>query len=102
MLSFESDYTEGAHESIISRLAATNLEQTPGYGLDKYCDSAKERIRQAFGLPHADVFFLVGGTQTNSTVIASMLRNYEGLLPCVRYIPPLHFRGPLYALSLRQ
>ena len=80
MLSFESDYTEGAHESIISRLAATNLEQTPGYGLDKYCDSAKERIRQAFGLPHADVFFLVGGTQTNSTVIASMLRNYEGVI----------------------
>ena len=80
MLSFESDYTEGAHEEIIRRLAETNLEQTPGYGLDKYCGSAKERIREAFGLPGAEVFFLVGGTQTNSTVISSMLRNYEGVV----------------------
>ena len=80
MLSFESDYTEGAHESIIRRLAQTNLEQTPGYGLDPYSESAKEKIRQTFGVPDADVFFLVGGTQTNSTVIASMLRDYEGVI----------------------
>ena len=80
MLSFESDYTEGAHGSILRRLMETNLEQTPGYGLDKYSDSAKEKIRQTFGIPQADVFFLVGGTQTNSTVIASMLRDYEGVV----------------------
>ena len=80
MLSFESDYTEGAHESIISRLMETNLEQTPGYGLDKYSDSAKKKVKDAFGDPDADVFFLVGGTQTNSTVISSMLRGYEGVV----------------------
>lgn len=80
MLSFESDYTEGACPEILRRLAETNLEQTPGYGLDPYCESAKERIRGAFGAPDADVFFLVGGTQTNSTVIASMLRDYEGVV----------------------
>ena len=80
MLSFECDYTEGAHESILRRLGETNLEQTPGYGLDRYCESAKARIRAAFGAPDADVFFLVGGTQTNSTVIASMLRPYEGVV----------------------
>ena len=80
MLSFESDYTEGAHESIIRRFNETNLEQTQGYGLDKYSDSAKERIKEAFGIPDADVFFLVVGTQTNSTVIASMLRDYEGVV----------------------
>ena len=80
MLSFESDYTEGAHGNILRRLMETNLEQTPGYGLDKYCESAKEKIRDAFGIPEADVFFFVGGTQTNSTVIASMLRDYEGVV----------------------
>lgn len=81
MLSFESDYTEGAHQAIISRLAETNLEQTPGYGLDKYSESAKKKIKEAFALPEgADVFFLVGGTQTNSTVIASLLRDYEGVI----------------------
>ncbi|MBR4756377.1 MAG: low specificity L-threonine aldolase [Bacteroidales bacterium] len=80
MLSFESDYTEGAHPAILRRLSETNFEQTPGYGLDKYSDSAKEKIRKAFGLPDAEVFLLVGGTQTNSTVIASMLRDYEGVV----------------------
>ena len=80
MLSFESDYTEGAHENIIRRLAETNLEQTPGYGQDKYCESAKLKIKEAFGVPDADVFFLVGGTQTNSTVISSILKGYEGVV----------------------
>lgn len=80
MISFESDYTEGAHPEILRRLVETNLEQTPGYGLDKYSDSAKEKIRQAFGAPDAQVFLLVSGTQTNSTVIASMLRDYEGVV----------------------
>ena len=80
MLSFESDYTEGAHPGILQRLVETNLEQTPGYGMDSYCASAKDRIRETFGIPDADVFFLVGGTQTNSTVIASMLRDYEGVI----------------------
>ena len=80
MISFESDYTEGAHENIIRRLAETNLEQTPGYGLDHYCDSAKAKIKEAFGVPEADVYFLVGGTQTNSTVIASLLRDYQGVI----------------------
>ena len=80
MLSFESDYTEGAHEAILNRLMETNLEQTPGYGLDKYSECAKDRIREAFGIPEAKVFFLVGGTQTNSTVIASMLHDYQGVV----------------------
>ncbi len=80
MLSFESDYTEGAHESIVRRLLQTNLEQTPGYGNDHYCESAKARIKEAFGVPDADVYFLVGGTQTNSTVIASLLKSYEGVI----------------------
>ena len=80
MISFTCDYSEGAHPKILERLAATNLEQLPGYGVDHYCESAKAKIRAACGTPEADVFFLVGGTQTNSTVIAAMLRDYEGVV----------------------
>lgn len=83
MVSFECDYTEGAHEQIIRRLVETNMEQTPGYGNDPYTASAKEKIRAAIGKPDAEVFFLVGGTQTNSTVIASMLNDYEGVVSVV-------------------
>ena len=80
MLSFESDYTEGAHEQILKRLMETNMEQLSGYGSDCYCESAKEKIKQACECEHAEIYFLVGGTQTNATVIASLLQSYEGVV----------------------
>ena len=80
MLSFTCDYAEGAHPLILKALADSNLEQLPGYGEDVYCRRAKDKIRKACGCPQASVYFLVGGTQTNATVIASMLRNYEGVV----------------------
>ena len=36
MVSFESDYTKGAHPKILKRLAESNLEPMPGYGMDSY------------------------------------------------------------------
>ncbi len=80
MIRFESDYTQGAVPQIIERLAQTNLEQTPGYGTDKYCLSAAEKIRKEIGDENADVHFLVGGTQTNYTFICSALRPHQGVI----------------------
>ncbi len=80
MISFTCDYNVGACPEILHRLAETNLDQEPGYGEDRFCESAKARIREAVGCPDADVFFLVGGTQTNSTVISAMLKGYEGVI----------------------
>ena len=80
MLSFESDYIAGAHPDILRRLAETNLESLPGYGTDKYCVSAKEKIRAAVGCPEADVEFLTGGTQTNALVISAMLPAWCGVI----------------------
>lgn len=80
MIFLNCDYLEGCHPAILRRLSETNLEQTVGYGLDPYCQQAAESIRQRFGCPKAGVHFLVGGTQTNATVIASALRPYEGVL----------------------
>ena len=51
-----------------------------GYGADKYCESAKVKIRKACESENADVYFLVGGTQTNALVINSMLQSYEGVI----------------------
>ncbi len=80
MIRFESDYTQGAVPEIIERLAATNMEMTPGYGEDEYCMSAREKIRKEINLPDADVHFLVGGTQTNLTFIASAIKPYQCVL----------------------
>lgn len=80
MISFESDYNNGCHEAILKRLIETNNERATGYGLDDYCTAAKEKIRLICDKPEADVFFLVGGTQTNATVIDAMLHSYQGVL----------------------
>lgn len=80
MIRFECDYLEGAHPLIMQRLMETNLEQTPGYGTDAHCENARALIRAACKAPDADVHLLVGGTQTNTTVIASVLRSYQGVL----------------------
>ena len=55
----------------LSAFAQTNMEQTPGYGKDEYTARAKELVLEACGLDKVtgDVVFLVGGTQTNTTVI---------------------------------
>ncbi len=80
MILFQCDYNEGAHPKVMERLAETNLEQTVGYGEDAYCRRAAEKIREACGDDSLAVHFLVGGTQTNLTVIDAALRPYQGVL----------------------
>lgn len=80
MVSFECDYIAGAHPEILKRLAETNMESLPGYGMDHYTASAKEKIKAACGCPDAEVEFLVGGTQTNAVIISTMLRDWEGVI----------------------
>lgn len=80
MIRFECDYAEGAHPKILERLCQTNEEQTPGYGLDPHCDAARALLRHWCGDETLDVHFLVGGTQANTTVIASILRPHQGVI----------------------
>jgi threonine aldolase len=77
---FSCDYLEGAHPKIMQRMAEINTVQEPGYGTDSVSESAREKIRSAVGIPDAEVYFLVGGTQTNAVVIDGILRRYEGVL----------------------
>ena len=79
-IQFQCDYNEGAHPSILKALTDTNMTQTPGYGEDAYCEEAREIIKDLCGRPDADVHLLVGGTQTNATVISSILKPYQGVL----------------------
>ena len=78
MIYFNCDYTEGAHPRILEKLMETNFEQTIGYGMDEHCKKAAGFIKAACKSENADVHFLVGGTQTNVTVIDAALRPYQG------------------------
>ena len=80
MIYFNSDYLEGAHPHIMELMQQTNMVQTTGYGEDEYCERARELIKEACQTPDALVQFLVGGTQTNMTVISAALRPHQGVL----------------------
>jgi threonine aldolase len=80
VIRFSNDYSEGAHPAVLDKLLATNLEQTPGYGVDDYCLTAAGLIKVRCRRPDADVHFLVGGTQTNMTVISACLRPHQGVV----------------------
>lgn len=80
MIRFACDYAEGAHPRILERLLETNFEQTPGYGTDVYCAAARALIREKCAAPEAEVQFLVGGTQANTTIIAAALRPHQGVV----------------------
>jgi threonine aldolase len=80
MQKFVSDYMEGAHPNILKRLAETNMDKYEGYGNDDISQSAKTRLQKITGKKNAEIYFLVGGTQTNETVISTMLMPYQGVI----------------------
>lgn len=80
MISFNCDYLEGCIPEILERLSETNMEQTAGYGFDTYCKMATEKIRSACGNNRARIHYLIGGTQTNATVISSVLKPYQAVI----------------------
>ena len=97
MIQFQCDYNEGAHPLIMQRLAETNMHQTVGYGEDDFCAEARRLIRQACNRDDVDVHFLVGGTQTNATVIAHTLRPYQGVISAVTGHINVHETGAIEA-----
>ncbi len=97
MIYFHNDYSEGCHEKVLQKLIETNLEQTPGYGTDAYCESAAAKIKAACGRDDVDVHFLVGGTQANLTVIDAALRAHQGVLCAVSGHINVHETGAVEA-----
>jgi len=82
MYSFLNDYSEGAHPQVLQALNDTNVQQTVGYGMDEYCEKAKEVIYKRIQNQNVDVHFLVGGTQTNLIFISHALKDYQAVIAC--------------------
>lgn len=80
MISFENDYNNGAHPKILEALIKYNEVRTTPYGYDEFTEQAKKNIMEACSDTDAQIYFLAGGTQTNATVIDSLLYQYEGVI----------------------
>ena len=97
MRRFDCDYMAGAHPKVMEALLRTNMELTPGYGNDTYTAEAKRLIREAIAMPDAELFFLVGGTQTNAVAIDGILRHHEGVLAAESGHIAVHEAGAIEA-----
>lgn len=80
MIYFDSDYMVGAHPDVLARLVATNGIHSVGYGFDEYTAAAKRSVLEACGIDDGDVYFMVGGTQTNAVVIDRLLDHNDGVI----------------------
>lgn len=58
----------------------TNMLHTAGYGLDEFSREARNLILKECGVPDGEVFFAVGGTQTNAVVIDRLLERNDGII----------------------
>lgn len=80
MVTFESDYNNGAHPTVLRSLIDSNDKKSSSYGSDYWSQEARDKIRRACQCNKAEIFFLVGGTQTNATVIDAMLPSYGAVI----------------------
>lgn len=77
---FHNDYNVACHSAILKRINEASGLQMGGYGMDTCCECATAKIRTLCGDQNLFVHYLVGGTQTNLTVIAASLRPYQGVI----------------------
>lgn len=97
MYFLRNDYSEGALPQVMEALVRTNLCPTTGYGDDPYCHEAAEKLRARFSCPDADVHFLMGGTQTNLTVMSAFLRPWEAVIAADTGHISIHETGAIEA-----
>ena len=77
--SFRNDYSSICHKKVLEKLIECQNEQNIGYGEDVHTLNAKKLIQDKIK-NKSDVYFLVGGTQTNMTIISHVLKPYEAVI----------------------
>ena len=77
---FHNDYNEMCHPAVLKAMNNMADTQNVGYGVDDHCKEAADIIRKLCKNDRLAVHFLVGGTQTNLTVIAASLRPHQAVI----------------------
>ncbi len=80
---FASDNSGPVHPKILEAMAAANNGWAWGYGRDDVTARAVARIREAFEVPDAAVYFVATGTAANSLILATLARPFDTIF-CTR------------------
>lgn len=97
LLTFNNDYSEGAHPSVLALLEKTNFDILSGYGRDTLSLKTHERIRALVGAPDAQVHLLTGGTSANLIALTAFMRPFEAAVCAVSAHINGHETGALEA-----
>lgn len=99
MYLFHNDYNQACHPNILAKMQQMQCMQMQGYGEDTVCQEAAALIRKSCGREDVFVHFLVGGTQTNLTVIAAALRPHHAVLSAHSGHINVHETGSIEAVG---
>lgn len=80
MYSFVNDYSHLCHKKILEKISECLSQAEPGYGYDRHCAVAKDRINQACAGLAGDIHFIPGGTQVNLVALSAFLRPHQAAL----------------------
>ena len=69
---FASDNTGPTHPKILDAVGKANEGYAMPYGKDPWAEEARERVRETFEAPEAEVFFAATGTAANSMILGAL------------------------------
>ncbi len=98
-ISFNNDYIDGAHPSILEYLSEINNDSFTGYGYDHISEKAKNCLKEVIGNESVDIEFFAAGTITNLVAIANFLRPHHAIISSNMGHINVHEAGSIEAIG---
>lgn len=78
--SFQDDYSDGAHPSVVTAIAGGNAQRQASYGLDEHTANARQLICKEMNGLQPSIHFVTNGTLANIIAIGSCLLPHEAVI----------------------
>ena len=79
-IEFRSDNAAGAAPEIMAAIAAANTGSALAYGADQWTADARDKVREVFEHPTAEVFPVISGTAANSLGLTALCPPWGAVL----------------------
>jgi threonine aldolase len=79
-IEFRSDNAAGAAPEIMAAIAAANTGSALAYGADDWTAELRDKVREVFEHPEAEVFPVISGTAANSLALAALCPPWGAVL----------------------
>lgn len=74
---FTSDNASGTHPDVMAAIMAANDGYFSSYGADPIMDRVRDKIRELFEAPQAEVHLVATGTAANSLILGTLVEPYQ-------------------------